>query len=212
MVAFGIAACAGAVLFEDGARAQVSTPTPAPPAAAAASATPPALPEAPTAVDATSSFKLKPDNIPRPGDIERSRTTISWVQGIGSADEFEIERADLPPAGAKREFTKIGLVPFSARASTRFTFEDPRIGFFGGACYRVRAVLSGRPSPYSAEACVPVPPTSGHAPSPPGLGSGHAATPARPSRDALAGGVAAVSASLFFAVLMLARSVATRKG
>lgn len=151
------------------ARAETPVSSPPPPPSVTASPSPAGTPwPAPTGVTVrVESVLLDANNHPLPPDKQTHTAIVTWELMSGYTGIYEVEHGTAAiRSSAPRKWQLAGTVDANAAAGGTLRWEEPIQPLSLSYCYRVRTVINGETGPYSAEACLPVPPASGPPPLP----------------------------------------------
>jgi hypothetical protein len=158
----------------------VPSPTPSPTVTASPSPSPAGTPwPAPTDVGVrVESVLLDANNLPLPPEKQVLTAIVTWPHLAGFAGTYEIEHGIAAiRSSAPRKWQLAGTAGADAAVDGTVRWEEPIQPLSLHYCYRVRTVINGETGPYSAEACIPEPPSSGPAPGPPVVGNSTMAAP-----------------------------------
>ena len=158
------------------ARAETPVPsaTPSPTVTASPSPSPSGTPwPAPAGVTVRGrAIVLDADNFPLPPEQQVHTAILTWELMSGYTGIYEVERATAPyRSDAPRAWELAGTIDANAAVDGTLRWEERIQPLSLHYCYRVRTVINGETGPYSAEACLAVPPSSGPAPGPPVVGN-----------------------------------------
>ena len=162
------------------ARAETPVPSPTPTSTVTAPPSPAGTPwPAPTGVGVrVESVLLDANNFPLPPEKQVHTAIVTWELMNGFTGTYEIEHGIAAiRSSAPRKWQLAGTVDASAAVDGKLRWEEQIQPLSLHYCYRVRTVINGETGPYSAEVCLPVPPSSGPAPLPPGVGNSAGAAP-----------------------------------
>lgn len=179
-VLVGVVLAAAAVGVARAETTPVPSPSPVPSVTASPSPSPAGTPwPAPTDVAVrVESVLLDADNFPLPPEKQVHTAILTWPQLAGFTGTYEIEHGIAAiRSSAPRKWQLAGTADANAAVGGTLRWEGPIQPLSLHYCYRVRTVINGETGPYSAEACLPVPPSSGPAPLPPEVGNSTLATP-----------------------------------
>ena len=186
------------------------TPTPSP-AAATTTATPPAPPPPagtpwppPTGLTVrVESVLLDANNMPLPPEKQTHTAVLTWELMPGFAGIYEVERGTAAiGSSAPRKWELAGTVAATEAVDGVLRWSIAIQPLSLSYCVRVRTVIASAPGPetgpYSEEACLPVPPTTGgEVPLPPAVGnSAERVSPGHGAAEPLVASIVVLGAAL----------------
>ncbi|MBE0611747.1 MAG: hypothetical protein IH609_20365 [Dehalococcoidia bacterium] len=166
------------------ARAETPVPSPTPTPSVTAPPSPAGTPwPAPTGVTVrVEAILLDANNFPLPPEKQVHTAVVTWELMNGFTGTYEIEHGIAAiRSSAPRKWQLAGTVDANAAVDGTLRWEEQVQPLSLNYCYRVRTVIASAPGPetgpYSAEACIPEPPSSGPAPLPPAVGNSAGTAP-----------------------------------